>query len=168
MSARSEDSVVMRSESDPGIYRGTPLNRKTCGAIHLRASPLVGAATRYIISVPAFGFLFSTHDVLLGHYRRYSNRTLARRLNEAGLKPQLICYFFSSLLLPRLAQVAVEKLLPVGSERGTQVAEWQGGRALQALIKMILVWDFRLSRALYRIGIKLPGLSNLAVCTAPA
>jgi len=135
---------------------------------YLRVSPLVGPATRYIISVPAFGFLFSTHDVLLGHYRRYSNRTLERRLNEAGLKPQLICYFFSSLLLPRLAQVAVEKLLRVGAGRATQVAKWQGGKALQALIKSILVWDFRLSRALIRMGVKLPGLSNLAVCTAPA
>jgi hypothetical protein len=135
---------------------------------HLRASPLVGPATRYIISVPAFGFLFSTHDVRLGHYRRYSNRTLERRLNEAGLEPQLICYFFSSLLLPRLAQAGVEKLLRVGAGSGTQVAQWRGGKARQTVITSMLVWDFRLSHALYRMGIKLPGLSNLAVCTAPA
>jgi hypothetical protein len=134
----------------------------------LQASPLVGPQTRYVVSVPAFGFLFSAHDVILGHYRRYSNRTLEEHLKRAGLEPQLICYFFSSLLLPRLVQVAKEKMLQIAQRRTTQVADWQGSTIRQRFISKVLVWDFCLSWALYRRGIKIPGLSNLAVCRKPA
>jgi 2-polyprenyl-3-methyl-5-hydroxy-6-metoxy-1,4-benzoquinol methylase len=135
---------------------------------HLQGSPLVDPRTRYIISVPAFGFLFSTHDVVLGHYRRYSNKTLERLIKGAGLEPQLVCYFFSSLLLPRFTQAAKEKILRIKPRRTTQVAEWQGSKARQSLIKNILMWDFSLSWALCRRGITLPGLSNLAICGRPA
>ena len=134
----------------------------------LQASPLVDTQARYVLSVPAFGFLFSTHDVVLGHYRRYSNKMLERHLKRAGLEPLVMSYFFSSLLLPRFMQAAKEKILRIKQRRTTQVAEWHGSRPRQRLIKNILVWDFRLSWALYRRGIKLPGLSNLAVCRRPA
>lgn len=133
----------------------------------LTGSALAGPQTRYVVSVPAFRFLFSAHDVLLGHYRRYSNSTLERQLRRAGLEPQLLCYFFSSLLLPRLAQAAKDRLLP-SKRRTTHVAAWHGSTALQRLIKNVLVWDFQLSWALYQRGLKLPGLSNLAVCRRPA
>jgi 2-polyprenyl-3-methyl-5-hydroxy-6-metoxy-1,4-benzoquinol methylase len=134
----------------------------------LQTSPLVGPHTRYVVSVPAFECLFSTHDVFLGHYRRYSNRTLERHLKRAGLEPQLLCYFFSSLLLPRLTKAAGEKLLRVKSTRTTAVASWRGSKALQRFIKQILVWDFRVTWALNRRGINVPGLSNLALCRTAA
>ena len=135
---------------------------------HLQASSLINPRTRYVVSVPAFEFLFSMHDVILGHRRRYSNKTLRHLLTRAGLEPQLLCYFFSSLLLPRLTQAATEKVLGKTSRRRTQVARWRGGNLLQSLIKKILVWDFSISWALYRRGVILPGLSNLAVCRRPA
>lgn len=37
--------------------------------------------TKVILSVPALGFLFGQHDVRLGHYRRYSRRTLTHALS---------------------------------------------------------------------------------------
>jgi hypothetical protein len=131
----------------------------------LQSSPLVGSETRYIVSVPAFTSLFSSHDVFLGHYRRYSNRSLKRHLQRAGLEPQVLCYFFASLLLPRYVQALIEKTLGTKSRQATQAATWRGHRILQSAIATILEWDFYISRALYRHGgITVPGLSNLAVC----
>ena len=40
----------------------------------------------FIISVPAFQFLFSHHDVFLGHHRRYDIKQLNRLINSCGLK----------------------------------------------------------------------------------
>jgi 2-polyprenyl-3-methyl-5-hydroxy-6-metoxy-1,4-benzoquinol methylase len=134
----------------------------------LQSSPLVHPQARYVLSVPAFGFLFSAHDVVLGHYRRYSNKMLERHLKQAGLEPLVIGYFFSSLLLPRLVLAAKEKLLRFEQRRTTQVAEWHGSQPWQSFIKNVLVWDFRVSWALYRRGVKLPGLSNLAICRRSA
>lgn len=135
---------------------------------YLQASSLINPRAWYVVSVPAFAFLFSMHDAVLGHHRRYSTKTLQRHLTRAGLEPQLLCYFFSSLLLPRLTQVATERVLGKTSRRSTQVARWRGGKMLQSLMKMILVWDFSISWALYRRGVSLPGLSNLALCRRPA
>jgi hypothetical protein len=134
----------------------------------LRESPVVDSRSHYIISVPAFGFLFSTHDSVLGHYRRYSAGTLKSAIKEAGLEPQRVCYFFSSLLIPRLAQAAKERILRTTPRQSTQISDWRGSRARQILLKHLLIWDFSVSWRLCRGGITLPGLSNLAVCRRPA
>jgi hypothetical protein len=134
---------------------------------YVQASPLVDHRTRFVVSAPAFPFLFSMHDRLLGHYRRYSNTTLARQLRGSGLELDVIGYFFSSLLLPRLLQAVKEKI--VGSEpRRTRVAAWEGPRFAQRLFARVLVLDFRASWTLRRWGVTLPGLSNLAVCRPSA
>jgi SAM-dependent methyltransferase len=134
----------------------------------LQASPLIGARTTYVVSAPAFESLFTTHDVLLGHRRRYSNKELRRHLNQADLEPLLLFYFFTSLLLPSLVHVMSERVLRITSKRTTQVARWNGSKPWQNIIRTILLWDFCVSRALHRRGITLPGLSNLAICRRPA
>jgi len=130
--------------------------------------PIVDPATQYVVSVPAFDFLFSIHDDVLGHYRRYSKETLERVLEQAGLKPRLVCYFFVSLLVPRLVQTAKDRLLRRRARRPTQTPVWRGGVTLQHVFKTLLIWDFSVSWLLARRGITLPGLSNLAVCRKPA
>ena len=46
----------------------------------------VGAETRLLITVPSFQSLFSSHDRFLGHYRRYSGRTLRRLFKNVQLR----------------------------------------------------------------------------------
>ncbi len=41
--------------------------------------------TRFLISVPAFNFLWSKHDDFLGHKRRYTLNTLSKVVSLAGL-----------------------------------------------------------------------------------
>jgi 2-polyprenyl-3-methyl-5-hydroxy-6-metoxy-1,4-benzoquinol methylase len=40
----------------------------------------------FVVNVPAYKFLFGQHDISLGHKRRYSDRELRAKLEEAGFK----------------------------------------------------------------------------------
>ena len=52
------------------------------------------AQTAAIITVPAFGFLWSGHDVFLGHYRRYTLATLRSTIERAGYQVERLHYFY--------------------------------------------------------------------------
>ncbi len=56
-----------------------------------------------IISVPAYQWLFSYWDKMLGHCRRYSDRSLLKTLPKQAVKIKLLSYYFSYLLLPAAA-----------------------------------------------------------------
>ncbi|WP_072287574.1 class I SAM-dependent methyltransferase [Syntrophotalea acetylenica] len=50
-----------------------------------------------LITVPAFNFLWSGHDVFLEHLRRYTINDIETLVKDAGLTPVKSCYFFGSL-----------------------------------------------------------------------
>ncbi len=50
-----------------------------------------------LITVPAFQFLWSGHDVFLEHRRRYTLKALHRTIERAGLEVVRSRYFFSAL-----------------------------------------------------------------------
>ncbi|MGQ9657669.1 MAG: class I SAM-dependent methyltransferase [Fimbriimonadales bacterium] len=55
-----------------------------------------------IVSVPAYSWLWSKHDVALAHYRRYTARVLRTRLWEAGFQVRTLSYSLG-VLLPVIA-----------------------------------------------------------------
>ncbi len=55
------------------------------------------AGGHVFITVPAFQFLWSGHDVFLEHYRRYTIAMLEKVLLKAGMTPIKSRYFFGSL-----------------------------------------------------------------------
>ena len=57
---------------------------------------------RILITVPAFQWMWSSHDVVNHHHRRYSKKALAKVVEEAGLKLDFLGYF-NSLLFPLAA-----------------------------------------------------------------
>ncbi|MBB3347686.1 bifunctional 2-polyprenyl-6-hydroxyphenol methylase/3-demethylubiquinol 3-O-methyltransferase UbiG [Sphingomonas sp. BK069] len=59
---------------------------------------------KILIAVPAHQWMWSAHDVVNHHHRRYSKPTLVRAIRAAGLKERGLTYF-NSLLFP-LAAVA--------------------------------------------------------------
>ena len=120
--------------------------------------------TRFLITVPAFQNLFAAHDVILGHFRRYSNKSLQNRMAQAGFATQYARYFFFSLIPPRLFQVVAEKIIPRNTETGSDLAAWKGGQGLTKFIQSILLLDYRIAGFFKKMGIKIPGLSNLAIC----
>jgi SAM-dependent methyltransferase len=61
-----------------------------------------------LLMVPAGSYLWSQHDVEVGHYRRYNRASLLRLLPLDRLEILKLSYFFAWLVLPAL----VRKLLP--------------------------------------------------------
>jgi hypothetical protein len=63
-----------------------------------RYSESMPSGGKLLVSVPAFGFLWSGHDIFLGHRRRYTLREIERCLQAAGLKILWSRFFFGALL----------------------------------------------------------------------
>ena len=53
--------------------------------------------TIFIITVPAFNFLWSSHDEFLEHRRRYTLSSLRRTIEKAGATPDRLHYFFGAI-----------------------------------------------------------------------
>ena len=70
-----------------------------------RAEP----GTRFLISVPAFQFLWSSHDEFLDHRRRYNLPSLRQSVEDAGLEPVQLRYFFGLLFPAAAAMRLVDK-----------------------------------------------------------
>lgn len=57
---------------------------------------------RILITVPAFPWMWSAHDVVNHHHRRYTRKALKTAIADAGLKVELLSWF-NSLLFPLAA-----------------------------------------------------------------
>ena len=109
--------------------------------------------------------MFSSHDTFLGHHRRYSNAQLRARLEASGFRVIDIGYFFFSLLPVRALQVLKERVFPVEPGRASSsLVAWSGGTTRAAVLRRMLALDASASLLLGRIGIRVAGLSNYAIC----
>lgn len=61
---------------------------------------------KILIAVPAHQWMWSAHDEVNHHQRRYSKKTLAAAITAAGLRPRKLGYF-NSLLFPLAAAARV-------------------------------------------------------------
>ena len=116
-----------------------------------------------LVSVPAWQRLFTSHDVGLHHYRRYSPAACSAVLRGAGLEVVREGGLFHALLPVRVGQALVERVRPVKSLSGG-IGRWQGGPALTGALTRGLELDGRLSLWLSGRGWALPGLSYWALC----
>jgi SAM-dependent methyltransferase len=62
------------------------------------------SGTRFVVSVPAFSWLWSAHDEFLEHRRRYTLNQILRVMSHAGLSPVAGFYFFAALFPAVAAQ----------------------------------------------------------------
>jgi SAM-dependent methyltransferase len=65
---------------------------------------------RIVVTVPAFEWLWTSHDDMNHHVRRYNAASLRATIREAGLEVFETRYLFHSLLLPKLAQRLAEAI----------------------------------------------------------
>lgn len=73
-----------------------------------------------LITVPAFPFLWSEHDVVHRHYRRYRLRELVDKVEAAGLRVTHVSYY-NTLLFPLISVIRLmEKML--GAKGGQDLA----------------------------------------------
>ena len=111
-----------------------------------------------LVTVPAYQWLWSGHDVINHHYRRYTRRSVQAVAEQAGWR-QVRTTYFNSLLLP----VAI--LLRVLDRVNTRTTEssldlWVPPEPLNRLLELPLSLEAKLIRR----GGRIPaGLSLLAV-----
>ncbi|MDR1418620.1 MAG: class I SAM-dependent methyltransferase [Endomicrobium sp.] len=114
-----------------------------------------------LITVPAYQFLFSVHDSRALHYRRYNRKQLLKLLQRDNLKIEKIHYFYTSLFLHRLINVTFKKSNFRGNNDKWPYSE---KHIITVTVKTILNIDFFINKILDKIGVRLPGLSLLAIC----
>lgn len=78
----------------------------------------VPSGARFAVTVPAFMWLWSGHDVFLEHHRRYTLAGIEAVLRRAGLRVETGAYFYGALL-PLVAAVRMAKRLTQGPDTPT-------------------------------------------------
>lgn len=79
-----------------------------------QAKSLLTKSGRILITVPAYKFLWSSHDVINHHKRRYVRSLLRERMEDAGFEVSYLSYF-NTLLFPF---ALVERMLSRFSHQG--------------------------------------------------
>jgi len=120
--------------------------------------------THFLLSVPAFNWLWSEHDVFLEHHRRYTLRQLEHTARSAGLEVLHGSYYFAAVL-PLAAALrlggrwcarASQPLRPPRSQL-VQHAPW---------VNRLLTWVCRAELPLLRHN-RLGGLTALCLARKP-
>lgn len=119
---------------------------------------LCASGTHFVVTVPAFMWLWSGHDVFLEHYRRYNLVQLRRVLTTAGLKVERGHYFFGGVL-PAVAAVRGLNRL-TGKSAGSDLR--REGRLVNALLYGLSLAETRVM-TLNRLG----GTSVFALAVKP-
>jgi SAM-dependent methyltransferase len=114
----------------------------------------------FLATVPAYAFLWSSHDVALGHQRRYRRRQLADLLRQSGFELTL-CSYVMTAVFPVAALVRlVDRLRP---RKGKAAVQQSGYVATPPLLNSVLSGVVGLDGALVQY-VRLPfGLSVVAV-----
>jgi hypothetical protein len=116
-----------------------------------------------LLSVPAWQMLFSGHDRALEHRRRYQPADCRSLIEGSGLTPIRTGAAFHSLLLLRAADLAARRVLGYKVREHAELV-WRGGELSRDVVAGLLKADTRVSLALERKGLELPGLSWWALC----
>lgn len=112
----------------------------------------------FLFAVPAFQSVFSNHDVLLGHYRRYNLKQLEHVLNLHDFQIQHKGYYFTSLLLVRWLESIFNK------NKKASIDNWTGSVLKTKIITTVLKMDFSFTQLLQKFGIRMYGLSCYCIC----
>jgi SAM-dependent methyltransferase len=116
-----------------------------------------------IVTVPAFEILFSSHDIFLKHFRRYNYRGLQKLLLANNLQIIRSHYFYSSLCIVRWLQIKLKINKPEEKNVGIGMWKYSQKNIITRSIDVFLDIDFKVNIILNKFGIRLPGLSLLAV-----
>jgi SAM-dependent methyltransferase len=116
---------------------------------------LLRPGARLIITVPAYGWLWSAHDDRHHHKRRYTRPYVRRLVDEAGLEVEK-CSYFNMILLPLIVTIRFLKKL-------AGIADSPDDDMPPPLVNAILLRIFSVERYLLRY-LSLPlGVSILCI-----
>lgn len=125
--------------------------------------PLLRPGGAILVSVPAFQALFSAHDEVLQHRRRYSMSMLRRALERGGFAIRRLTYTNVAALPPA---VLVRGLLPrLGIRPGAGGTDF---REHAPWVNRLLVGTYQLEAAALRVLPRLPPGLSVAALAEPA
>lgn len=129
-------------------------DKASLAALYARLKP----GGHLLLTVPAFMFLWSEHDTLNHHHRRYTWLELGRRLQEAGFTLTLLSYY-NFFLFPAAALVRIlsrfQKPSPAPRDIGLTIPP----APLNALLTALFAAEYHLLKR-----VRLPfGLSIIAI-----
>ncbi len=78
------------------VIEHTENDKKTLRQIHALLAP----DSTLLLTVPAYQCLYSLHDAAIGHYRRYTKKSLSHILSKAGFSVVYSSYFLVFLIPP--------------------------------------------------------------------
>jgi SAM-dependent methyltransferase len=122
---------------------------------------LVSPGTRFIFSVPAFAFLWSGHDIFLGHHRRYTLESLERTVRNCGLIVDFSHYYYG-VVFPLAASLRLVGHMRASSHGEPKSQLRQHGRLVNGILTALCAAE----RPVMRVN-KLFGLSAFAGCHKP-
>lgn len=115
--------------------------------------------TKLLLTAPAYNILFSSHDIVLGHYRRYNLKKLKQIIFSNHLRPISSGYIFFSLVPIRVIAVLYEKIFRPDKPERKGAGHWIHGVFISKIVECLLAFDNKISLKLSSMGIKLPGLT---------
>jgi len=92
---------------------------------------LLKPAGKLYATVPAYRALWSDEDVVAGHFRRYTRRSICRSLRSAGFTVDYATYIFWPLPLPILLMRAVPHRLGLSRRRGAPASRAAGEHVIR-------------------------------------
>jgi len=111
-----------------------------------------------ILTVPAFMFLWSGHDEVLHHKRRYEKELLTKNLHRGGFYVDKSTYW-NTLLFPGVAFARVIKKRKINHDRVDDLL------GLPDIINNVLFYILKFENLLIEYGLNLPfGVSILCIC----
>ncbi len=139
------------------VVEHTPDDRATLAELRRVTRP----GGLLVVTVPAYQALWSWHDVVNRHFRRYDSASLRAAAREAGWDVVRDTHFNSLLLAPAAAVRLAQRRRHAHPRSDLELTP----PALDGLLELPL----RLEAGLVRAGLRLPaGLSLLAVLRHPA
>jgi SAM-dependent methyltransferase len=112
-----------------------------------------------VLTVPALPGMYSEHDRLNGHFRRYRRRQLMRLVEEAGFRVRRITYLNMFLLPLGWSARRGRELLGLPAELGLEVP--------RAPVNALLRWVFSIERPWLRHAVLPIGMSLMLVAERP-
>ena len=130
--ALPEDEVVPRGWADVVLLLDVIEHVDDDTAALRAARRALAPAGHLVVTVPAYPWLWSSHDVLLGHRRRYTARTLRRALVGTGFRVERLTYF-NTLLFPAVVAARFAKRLAGDTDHDLVLPPAPINRALAGL-----------------------------------
>lgn len=93
-----------------------------------------------IVTVPAYRWLWSSHDEENEHYRRYTRKRLRQALEQSGLNVERTGYVFASLVPPKALLAGLEKIVDQRMSTGTEIP-----RLSNCLARTYFGWEAELA-----------------------